>query len=392
MKLSRRDVLGAALAGAAFSSRKAQADTALPPALVLVFARGGFGASHVAADTMRGSFSLGDQNIMPVAGGFAVDRTTFGQLDADSLARMSVIGVDHGMTAHDPASNGMFNGARNYALTLAAAMQGRSAIRCAGVGTLPALFGAVPGASLTPVKDMFSTLNVLVGSTDPAEPRRDLSAAGLRAAYKLSRPVLERNAGLLRSHVEGYDTIVGGLSAPVQQLDWPGIATAYGLEASATAVGSNPSQFAAAELLVTAGVPVVVVTPSASAACGEAGWDTHGDDSGNCFRGMWNSQVTPHLKRFLNRTLSMRREVTTVVFGEFARDAFLSDHGRGLSAAVFGQRVKPGTTGRGFIRNGKFALPDGTPGIKQLWAYLAEVVRAEGTPFGPNPHSLVLAG
>lgn len=386
MKLTRRGFVSA-MAGLSVASRVSAADEVLPPAVALVFVRGGFGASHVAADTMRGSFSLGDQHLLPVAGGFSVDRTTFGLLGADALSRLAVVGVDHGMTAHDAASNGMFNGSKNHALTLAAAMQGRSPIRCAALGALPAPFGAVAGASVTPVIDMFSALNVLVGSTDPKEPRRELSAAGLRSAYRLSRPELERAPTLLRSHVEGYDTIVSSLSAPVQQLDWQQVASAYGLEGGTTAVGSVPSQFAAAELLITGGVPMVLLTPSADRSCGEAGWDTHGDSSGECFRRMWNERVTPHVSRFLSRTLTMRREVTTVVFGEFARDPSLSDHARGVSVAVFGPRVKPGSTGRAFHRAGKFALPEGTPGIQQLWAYLAAVVRAQGSPFGINPHT-----
>jgi glutamate synthase domain-containing protein 1 len=40
--------------------------------------------------------------------------------------------------------------------------------------------------------------------------------------------------------------------------------------------------------------------------------------------------------------------------------------------------------------DGNVGLAAGTPSIPQLWAYLAAVTKTPGTPFGANPHALVL--
>ena len=58
-----------------------------------------------------------------------------------------------------------------------------------------------------------------------------------------------------------------------------------------------------------------------------------------------------------------------------------------LTATVIGKYVKLGTTGR---VNAAVGLPNGSPGIEPFWAYLGAVAGASGSPFGTNPHALVL--
>jgi hypothetical protein len=98
--------------------------------------------------------------------------------------------------------------------------------------------------------------------------------------------------------------------------------------------------------------------------------------------------VTP-LKTFLTRMIDNQpaRNVVVCFFGEFARDLPNSGHQPNLSATVIGKYVKPGTTGR---TDANVGLKAGTPGIGGLWAYLAAVTKTGATPFGANPHNLVL--
>jgi hypothetical protein len=49
--------------------------------------------------------------------------------------------------------------------------------------------------------------------------------------------------------------------------------------------------------------------------------------------------------------------------------------------------VKPGTTGR---TDSNVGLKAGTPSIAGMWAYLAAATKVSGSPFGANPHGLIL--
>lgn len=393
MQLSRRLFLraSAALAGAAaLPARRAQAAAASPPrALAVVFFGGGFNALHATPNTLRGSFGTTPDSMVPTGTGLFVDQATFGSFPAAALQRMAVVGVDHGITAHDPAQSAIFTGAQSYPLTIAAAMPSDAALRCALFGGLPSNISTapVPGASLTRVSDVGPALDIMVGANRPGEPTRAAMARGPRLSYGLSKPLIEQNPRTLAPQATGFEALIGALEKPVRPLDWPTIALGYGLDPSATAVDSVAAQFAAAELVIRGGTSVAIIAPPPDASCGEAGWDTHGDDSGNCVRGMFSRLVSAHLGRFLERTMAMTDvEVTTLVLGEFSRDPFLSDHARCLAAAVFGPRVKPGNTGPAFNREGKLAMPEGTPGIKEMWALMGELAGVSGAPLGPNPH------
>lgn len=390
--LSRRMLLRGAAVLAGASALPARAALPVRKALALVFLPGGFGALHCTPQSLGGTFGTTADSMTPTGTGLFVDKATFGGFSSAVLRQMAVVGVDHGLTAHSVAVSSMFTGSSSYPLALAAAMQSEGALRCALFGDMPssAAFSSVAGASLALVRDVQPAIDIMVGSTRAGEPPRGAMARGLRLSYTLSKSMIERNPRTLAGNATGYDTLIGALEKPVRPLDWREIATRYGLDPSSTVVSSNASRFAAAELAIRGGTPVVIVPPVAGISCGEAGWDTHGDESGACVRTMFGVQLSPHLGRFLESTLAMQdTQVTTVVFGEFSRDPYLSDHARCLSAAVFGPTVKPGSTGAAFNRDGKLAMPDGTPGILQFWALLAELAGVTSKPFGANPHQLV---
>lgn len=390
MKLSRRSFLRASAALAGASALPARAASAPKPrALAIVFFSGGFNALHATPNTLMGSFGTTSDSMVPTGTGLFVDKATFGTLPAAALQRMAVVGVEHGITAHEPAQSAIFTGAQSYPLTIAAAMPSEAALRCALFGGLPSNISTapVPGASLTRVSDVRPALDIMVGADRPGEPTRAAMARGLRLSYGLSRPMIEQNPRTLAPQATGFEALIGALEKPVRPLDWSAIAAGYGLEPTATAVDSIAAQFAAAELVIRGGTSVAIIAPPPDGACGEAGWDTHGDESGSCVRGMFSRLVSSHLGRFLERTMAMTEiEVTTLVLGEFSRDPFLSDHARCLAAAVFGPRVVPGTTGPAFNRAGKLAMPEGTPGIKEMWALMGELAGVSGAPLGANPH------
>ncbi len=394
LPLTRRSLLqGASALGLARALPARAAPTPKRQAVAVVFFRGGFNALHVTPTTLRGAFTTTADSVVPTGTGVFVDKRTFGQFSASTLARMAVAGVDHGLTAHAPATSAFFTGAASYPLTLAAAMTSDAALRCALLGEVSsASFSPVSGASPTKVGDVRSAIDVLVGSTRPDEAPRASMARGLRPSYAPSKPMIEQNPRTLASHASGYETAISALEKPVRPIDWAGISTAYGLDPSSTQVATNASRFAAAELAIQGSTPVVVIPVNADQSCGEAGWDTHGDMSGECVRGMFSALAVPHLSRFLDRTLAMADcDVTTVIAGEFSRDPELSDHARCLAAAVFGPKVKPGSTGPAFNRSGKLAMPDGTPGIAALWALVAELAQVSTKPFGQNPHASLVA-
>jgi hypothetical protein len=73
--------------------------------------------------------------------------------------------------------------------------------------------------------------------------------------------------------------------------------------------------------------------------------------------------------------------------GDFARSLPGSNHQPNLSATVIGKYVQRGTTGR---VDADVGLPPGTPGSLGLWSYLAAAGKVSTSPFGANPHPLVL--
>lgn len=396
MKLARRDLLkgSAALAAAALAPKGAPAQGAEKAAVVVVYMPGGYNALHSAADAYvpYGTYGVTASNVRDLGNGVVVDAATIGALSDFSLAKMATIGVLHGVSAHDAAQLLMFNGSQSYPLQLADAMQGSAALRCAMLGQRPpGAFYPVNGVSLSQIPDVSGALVAAGASTsNPELPLRSVGAKGIRAAARMSRPMLEANPSALREVNEGFAVMSAMLEQPAQSFDWAEVAAAYGLSPGATAINDFKSQMAGAELMVRAGADVVLVTHHGSL-CADGYFDTHGDSRGECTRAMVGQLVVPTLKPFLDRTLAMpNRNVVTVLMSEFARSGGGSDHAGGLSASVFGRYVRPGTTGRPTGTDGFYVLPPSTPGPAGLWAYLAAVARAPQQPFGPNPHPLVL--
>jgi hypothetical protein len=81
------------------------------------------------------------------------------------------------------------------------------------------------------------------------------------------------------------------------------------------------------------------------------------------------------------------RNVVVAFTSEFSRSTPDAGHATVLAAQVIGKYVKQGTTGH---VDANVQLPDGTPSIPGLWAYLASVLKVPTEPFGANPHALVL--
>ncbi len=159
------------------------------------------------------------------------------------------------------------------------------------------------------------------------------------------------------------------------------IVTAYGL--SGPSISNFASKMAGAEARIRSGANVIALS--------DGGWDTHGDRDGAGARTKM-SYLIPALSTFIQRVVdpvsSPNRNVTVVILGDFARSLPNSDHASILAPTVIGRSVKVGTTG--FVGVDVNLLP-GTPRMKGLWAYLAAVAKVPSTPFGPNPHPLVLS-
>ncbi len=399
MKLARRSLLkaGAALAGALATpfGRRAEADPGDKPTVVIVFMNGGYNAIFSAADAFvpSGLYGCTADNVLDVGGGVVVDKSALGTLSSAVLSQMCTLGVAHGISAHDAGQLALFNGAQSYALQLADAIGGTAAIRCALLGAQPpGVHAPVNGVSLTRIPDVSGALAAVGASaTNPELPTRDLTAASLEAAQRMSKPSLLRHPTALRSMGEGFSVITRALQQPPQALDWSEIAAAYGLSASDTAIKGFPSQMAGAELMVHAGADVIVVHHQGSNPCSDGHFDTHGDSDGSCSRAMVQQLVMPGLKPFLERMQALSgRNVVTALCAEFARSGAHGDHAGGLSATVFGKRVKQGTTGRPLIdAYAQYSLPMGTPGIPAFWAFLAAAAGAGPQPFGANPHPLL---
>lgn len=394
--VSRRAFLKgvAATAGAALGTRfggrglegEARADAG-KPALVMVYLHGGYNAFFGAADGLQGKFGVSASNIESLGNGLVVDKPTLGSLSPLAKTRMATIGVSHGLTSHD--DNQMqkwwsFEG-KSYALQLAAALGGDGAIKAAvvGRGRIPGPRPAESGVSLQSVLDMEATLSALgAPSTDPRPPSRDIAASILQRCAEMSKDSVAGSPGSLSTLRDAYPTANAVLKRAPTRVTFAELSKAYGLGAS-TQVKSFASQIAAAELLITAGANVVVAVDDDDF----EGWDSHGVIDGTNERQMMSSRIIPPLKTLLDRTLDDPNfNVTVAIVGDFARSLPDSDHQPSCAVTVIGKNVKTGTTGR---VDGNVNMPSGTPDVRQMWSYLASVLKAPANPFGANPHDLV---
>lgn len=380
------------LPGARLVGRAHAAPGAEPPALFIVNLIGGYNALFPSADSFvgTGAFGVTATNVRQIGtSNVFVDRATLGTLSNTTLNKMASIGVNHGISSHPTVQAALVvDGARSRLVRMSAALGGTAAVRCVTMGGLmpDGRHPAIGDVSLQQVRDLSTTIAALGGTTSPNAPDRALAADGIAAAEAMSRTRLDANPTSARSLVEGYPTAAAQLRQAGVALDYAEIATAYGVTTGAggtlpTNVTNPRMQIMGAELMIRAGANVVIAN--------QAGWDTHGDNNGSVVRTKLTQNGTmAALKVFTDRTLAMvDRNVVTVIMGDFSRSLPGSNHQANLTATVIGKYVKLGTTGR-VTRD--VGLPAGSPGIDGFWAYLAAVLGASGTPFGANPHDLVL--
>jgi hypothetical protein len=364
-----------------------------PPAVFIFYMRGGYNALFCSADSFLGSGAFGTTAAGVRRVGTSdlyVDNRTYGTFSNTTLNKMATIGCRHGISAHSTAQNNLvLDGAASRLIKLSTALPGSTAaVRCAVMGgQMPAgTHRAINGVSLQQVRDLNTTIAALGGAVAASAPERPVAANGISASEAISRPKLDVNPTSGKSLIEGYPAASAQLRQTTVAFDYAAMASAYGLAPGTTGsyqtnVNGTRMQILGAELMIRAGANVVIAV--------QGGWDSHGDDNGNEVRNkLLNDGTMAALKVFTDRTLAMtNRNVVTVVMGDFSRSLPGSNHQANLSATVIGKYVKLGTTGRVAANVG---LPAGTPGIDGLWAYIGAVAGATGTPFGNNPHNLVL--
>jgi hypothetical protein len=318
----------ATLALPRFARPAAADDGDEPGMLFIVYLSGGYNAIFSSADSFLGTgmFGVRPDNVLRLANGLVVD-SSFGALPQRAREHMASIGVAHGQSDHGAAQRLLFSHGNQSAInTLAAAMGGSAQLKAVALGTQGPLGPrtAVNGVAIQQISDMTVWADQLRGDVDVAA-----------------------------------------------------IAAAYGTPAGA--IRTFASQAMAAELAAHHGVNVVVATQPFV-------WDSHGDTNGSSARARMRQTILPALGTFLDRMLDARRNVVTVLMGDFLRSPPGSDHGNGVSATVIGRHVRGGTTGR-VNANGALLW---SPSVANLWAYLAAALRVPSQPFGANPHALIL--
>jgi hypothetical protein len=363
----------------------------LAPALFIFNMVGGYNAMFPSADSfLNTAFGVTSTNIKRIGtSSVYVDLSTLGTLSPTTLDHMASIGVNHGITSHPGAETGMlFDGTKSRLVAMSAALAGTAAIRCVTIGSLmpTGTHRAIGNVSLQQVRDLATTIAVLGGTTNGNAPARGVAADGIAAAEAMSQAALTANPNSAKSLIEGYPASAAQLRQATVALDYAQMAAAYGVTAGPngtlpTDVRNTTMQIMGAELMIRAGANVVIAN--------QRGWDSHDDVTGTYVRNKLRGDGTmAALKVFTDRTFAMtNRNVVTCIIGDFSRSLPGSDHQANLTATVIGKYVKLGTTGR---VNADVGLPAGTPGIQGLWAYLGTVLGASGSPFGANPHNLVL--
>ena len=370
---------GRGLVGDAFAAGE-------PTSVVLLHMVGGFNAIFASAGPLQGSFGVRAGNFTGLGGGLSIDNTWASSMSAFTKNHMAAVGVRHGISNHPGARSALWtHEGKNAGLVLANAIGGSASIKAAVVGgnlqaDVPR--GAVGGTSFQAITDVQKTVEALGGGApDPRVPDRAIAVAGLEGSEDMSANALAGSPASLDTLANGYKAAIDTLRQPVRSFDLPALRRAYGLGQN-SAVRNFAQKLAAAELMVRAGTNVVSVF--------DAGWDSHGDRSGNEVRNRMTSYVLAPLNTFLNRMVQdTTRNVVVAIFGDFSRSLPGSDHQPNLTAVVVGRHVKVGSTGR---VDANVRLPAGTPGIRGFWSYLAAAAKAPGAPFGANAHpSLIIA-
>lgn len=401
MTLSRRHLVLSG-AGALLAPSVRADEPSERPAIVLIYLDGGYNAFFSAADgyVPKGLYGCQTSNVRELSNGVVVDASTMGTLPDPVLQKMATVGVAHRASGHDFALQyAWFDQGRSVPLLLASALGGTGPFRCAHFGQAPAR-GAphrpVDGVPMTAVPDLSAALALVSNQT--RGPGRAQTARALEASLAYGATRYRHSPHALAKTWEGTHSLIDALRRPgSNEIDWTEIASAYGIDPADTSALSFTSHLAGAEVMIKAGADVVCVTSSGVKLGAEFhNWDTHGDGTGDVSRQMMRTGILPSLGVFLSRTLGLTgRNVVTVLWGDFARiggnTASSSEHANGVSATVFGKRVRQGTTGRfdpGM--NAGYRLAANTPGYSGLWAYLTAAAGAPRTPWGPNPHAGLL--
>ncbi len=407
MDFSRRKFLkGAAVAGGAMAGGRilgpmGEALAAEKTAVVCVYFQGGYNSLFGSADSFlsNGIFNVTNSNVLNVGNGVFTDKSTIGTMPKLALDHMAAIGVRHGITSHFSVETALLQGGgNNYLLNFANAIGGNSALKAVYLGGdsrsgFPGAYPpAVNGTSLQHITDMKTAINALGGGTpDPRVPDRAIATTGIDTAKALSQRQLEDSPTSLAAVQNGLDSSLEVLKKPVKPFSFDELAKAYGLPAGDMRITTAfATKFAAAELMIRAGTNVVCLMDARDTDI--VPWDFHQVGAGGSLNGTYSrsrmtSRVINPLRVFLDRMMTLTGyNVVTAVYGDFGRSP-RGDHIPFLTPTVFGKYVKQGTTGK---VSDQSTYGASTPGIKEFYAYLAAVAKVPGTPFGANPHALVL--
>jgi hypothetical protein len=380
-------VVGTRLAGSSLFGT-AQAATAEPTAVVVLYMNGGFNAIFTGADAFTNTaFGVTAGNVTAIGNGLVIDSVLGNAIPQALRAKTAAIGIRHGISDHGNAQRSNFmSGNNSAALMIADAIGGTGAIKAAVVGGNALPNGVRPTpigtTSLQSITDMKATIDAIAGAT-PAANTADRGGAlkGVTGAQAASKPTIEKHKVMLSSVDQGYSSVIATLAKPIQPFDQAAFNTAYTLN-NATNVNNIKARMAAAELMVRAGANFVIAE--------DGGWDTHGDTNGNNVRNMMGTRIVPAITPFMNfmMTSAVERNVTLVLMGDFNRSLPGSDHQANLTALIIGKNVKNATTAK---TNANVGLAATSPAIPGLWQALGAISKIDVNPFGANPHPTVVA-
>ncbi|MBX3199686.1 MAG: DUF1501 domain-containing protein [Labilithrix sp.] len=378
-------VVGARIPGSALVG-VARAATPEPTSVVCVYLDGGINAIFTGADAfMNTAFGVTANNVTDM-GGVVVDNALANAIPQGIRSRVASVGIRHGISDHGNAQRSLFvSGNASAPLMLADAIGGSGAIKAAVVGgsTLPngARPAPVNGVSLQPITDMRATIEAIAGAESaPNLADRGGAAKGVAAAQAMSTGVISKHKASLASVEQGLSAAIATLGKPIQPFDVAEFNQAYGL--NGTNVNNFTARMAAAELMVRSGTSFVIAQ--------DGGWDSHGDTTGNTVRNMVTQRIAPGLRMFLTRMVeggAAERNVVVAIFGDFHRSLPGSDHQANLAALVIGKSLRNATTGKTDARVG---VAPNTPGVAGLWQLLAAAARVDQSPFGANPHAVLV--
>jgi hypothetical protein len=382
-------IAGTRLAGSSLLG-VARAATPEPTSVVVVYLNGGFNAIFTGADAFltSGAFGVNNGNVTNLGGGVIIDTTLANAIPAGLRSKVASIGIRHGISDHGNAERSQFmSGNQSAPLMLAGAIGGTAAIKAAVTGnnSLPNNVNPAPvgGISLQPINDMKATIEAIAGAqAAPNVADRPNMAKGLAAAQLMSKPTIAKHPSSLVSVDQGLTAAIATVQKPVQPFSQAEFNTAYGL--NGTAVNNFTAKMAAAELMVRAGTGFVIAQD-------DFVWDSHGDTNGNNVRNQMTQRIVPGLRTFLTRmvdgTAQNERNVVVAIFGDFNRSLPGSDHQANGTALLIGKTIKNATTGK---TDANVGLSPQTASIPGLWQVLAAAAKVDASPFGANPHPVVV--